>query len=149
VSFTYSGAASGTFSAAGPPSGPGTIYSATSGQRLSGGLYKVDAFMPTNGALGNHLSLNVRPGQSGAQAVPVNDAACPPEPCATGFVGLGLYVTVPIYLGDVYSFKSGEVRLTEASGSRLRGTFRGTAIHNSTGAVIQVENGNFDVPVGH
>lgn len=150
VSFTYTGAGGGTFSAAGnAPSftAPSTSTSWAVGYTDAGETYVV-ASKPRSGGLIDMAILRIQRTTAGSEPIdPTCDvdgaSACSGLMFALNFNGNG-------DTGDFFCFlSSGTVVVTEISGNRVKGTFSGsgscTAGAGGTPATFTVTGGTFDV----
>ena len=150
VSFTYTGAGGGTFSAAGnAPSfaAPSTSTSWAVGYTEAGETYVV-ASRPRTGGLIDMAILRVQRNTTGSEPI---DPACDVE---GGTACSGLMFSLNFNgngdTGDFFCFlSSGTVVVTEISESRIKGTFSGsgscTAGSGGTPAAFTVSGGTFDV----
>lgn len=150
MSFTYTGAGGGTFSAAGnAPSftAPSTSTSWAVGYTDAGETY-VAASKPRTGGLIDMAILRIQRTTAGSEPIdPTCDvdgvAACSGLMFALNFNGNG-------DSGDFFCFlSSGTVVVTEISESRIKGTFSGSgscaAGAGGTPAAFTVTGGTFDV----
>jgi hypothetical protein len=150
VSFTYTGAGGGTFSAAGDvPSfnAPSTSSSWAVGYTDAGETYVV-ASRPRTGGLTDLAVLRIQRTTTGSEPIdPACDvdgsAACSGLMFSLNFNGNG-------DTGDFFCFlSSGTVVVTEISEGRIKGTFSGsgscTAGAGGTPAAFAVTGGSFDV----
>lgn len=146
LTFTYSGATSGTFNAAGtPPSDESNKPWAVGVRDATDNTIGVLAVMPSS-AGGSHLAGLTFPDATGT----VNfDIDCAPGPTCASF-GIIFEITSGASTATLYcALEAGAVTVTTASEKRATGTFSGTGTcDNGTGTGqgnITITAGSFDV----
>jgi len=154
LSFTYTGARSGSYSVTGRYE-PRTSSFAKQPFAVGARSTQVGeeaaallSYLPVTSSTG-HMLLMGLPGVTGTGTFTFDSSACGDEPTVCPFALL-LFDTNPDLEEDdsqVFSFSSGTVNVTSSTGGHLRGTFSGTAETFFGDSVITVTNGTFDVPV--
>ena len=152
ISFDYSGVLNGKFRASGTPTRTSTAF-------LTSFFYATAmTYLPTEGTRAGTISI-VANDYSGAnygnfltfQGIPAKVTTVP----LGGTVGATLYLSLNwnsfrFGADSVFLLGSGELAVTEYSGTRVRGTFWGTANLSSRGNIrpdraITITNGRFDL----
>jgi hypothetical protein len=154
LSFTYSGARAGTYSASGRFQARSTSFAkqpfAIGARSSEAGVSEVAvlSYLPVTTSTGHMLLLGL-PGNSGTGSYSFDDSGCSGEDLDCAFALL-LFDTNPDLEEDdsqVFAFTTGTVNVTSNTSGHLRGTFSGTAETFFGDSVITVTNGSFDVPV--
>jgi len=153
LSFTYTGDASGSYTAAGLPTQPAPEYLAPTN-------YAAAMSYPAGSSRAGTLSIvaNDASGTKGGnmlliQGIPTRRTTVSLSSSVGGLLHMGLTWT-PSYFGSqlMYVLDAGELSVTEYSATRVRGTFRGTAFRYIRGSsdrtrTITITNGRFDLTV--
>ena len=154
ISFDYAGALNGKFRASGTPTRTNTAF-------LTSFFYATAlSYLPTDGTRAGTISI-VANDYSGANygnfltfgGIPARVTTVP----LGGTVGATLYLSLTWNSGrfgadSAIGFGSGELAVTEFTGRRVRGTFKGTANLFGNGNIredraITITNGRFDLPM--
>lgn len=155
MSFTYTGAESGSFAVTGLA---GPAQAGAVGVKFDGPprLLLVSGMQLRTSTQADYLDL-VLPEVSAPRTFSLADDCGPSiEACPIGFVGidqpLEFVLQDPETEPDqgLFVFTAGTVTVTMASATRIAGTFQGTAqtlTFQSTPRVITITNGKFDVPL--
>lgn len=147
VSFNYSGAEEGTFSAM--QAYEEDLHHKGIDQDHAVGIRTSDLFSLTawtSGSNGRLLLNLVLLNASDTGSYPVCTEGEMNGPCS-GFVFVpDLPAEGPASSG--WQSSGGSVEVSLLSNSRMRGTFSGTLVHTDTGSEIVIAHGEFDVPVG-
>jgi len=153
LSFSYTGDASGSYTATGLPTQPAPEYLAPTN-------YAAAMSYPAGSSRAGTLSIvaNDAAGAQGGnmlliQGIPTRRTTVSLSPAVGGLLHMGLTWT-PSYFGSqfMYVLDAGELTVTDYSPTRVRGTFRGTAFRYTMGSgdrtrAITITNGRFDLIV--
>ena len=149
LSFTYSGANSGTFSASGalPTSAAAQATSAWAAAQASATSEMfVAAASPRSGTTHDLVGIFIQRNTVGSDEV---DDACGFN-CTSVDLSIGLANSGSTFTAYCY-LTAGTVAITEKSASRMKGTFSGTGECTSSGGAptgaFTVTNGTFDVAI--
>lgn len=165
ISFDYSGSETGFFQATGRidpfRSGPYTDGAAVLRDRYAGfETMVVLGIQMQSSARADVLSLSF-PGVTTPQTIPLADIECPSgdAPCTLTLFGSSFGIDMPVASGPLvfffdaendYHFTGGTVTIESVTGTRMTGTFEGTAATrppSGSPQIITVTNGRFDVPI--
>lgn len=162
LSFTYRGAASGSFKASGELKlAAGTAPQPSTGAAafMPDSTLAVVAFRETGSGRGDGFSLLLGTVKS-TGTLTLNLLGCQqqsPGACRIGFfapdISAAELAATPdpaALLGKTYVLVLGEVKVTSISATRVKGTFSGTAFlanQQSLSGLLQISDGRFDVPV--
>lgn len=145
LKFRYSGARSGTYVAAGNPSGGGT--SAAYAQPTADGttVVRTSARNPDGSAVTVFLYF---PTPAAPTTIAVDWSECPRDGfCAGGQVFFSPATPSAITPSEQFGYSEGTIRITAAGAGRIRGTFGGRA-HAATGSgAVNIRDGEFDLPL--
>jgi hypothetical protein len=151
LSFTYTGARSGSYSATGTirrtsdttfARQPFAVAAKASFQGAS--FVSLLSYQPVTDQTG-HLVLFDLAGVTGPATFSL--APCDTPDCPFAAIAFDTDPNAGEDDSDLYVFDSGTLAVTSVSGGHLRGTFNGTATLLLGDATITVANGTFDVPL--
>lgn len=148
VTFTFSGAASGTYNATGtlPTGGNVTTSTWSAGfVSTSEGAVFVESATPGSASTHNFFFLSIARTTAGSAGV---DPNCSANVCTDLFFELGAPNSGTAEATQTCVLESGTVVITEITATRVKGTFSGTGTCvSSAGAIddINVTGGSFDV----
>jgi hypothetical protein len=153
LSFTYSGALSGTFNVTGQmPAGQSQMETTSwaTGEIIASGTdagtYVIAATPRTAGSTHDFLYIQADRTNTGTSTIDFDN--CTANVCSTVFVIFGFQNgTGTGYLQDCY-LQTGTITITEVTATRVKGTFSGTGLcFSQIGAQTSwtVTNGTFDV----
>lgn len=152
LSFTYSGARAGTFSASGELQQNSTSFVkqpfAVGVRSRQGNVSAISivSYLPVTSATGHMVLLGI-PEISGTGNIDLSGDNCT-SLCP---VALLLYDTNPDLEEEddsqLFGFVAGTVSVTSNSNGHLKGTFSGTAENFEGDSVLTITNGAFDVPI--
>lgn len=154
MSFTYSGALSGTFSANGKFTG--NLESSLNAGSLTigfrhpeNGLFGVNGYDITSGTRGN-MAVMVFEGTEKGRYTPGVPSECEPR-CATVMLyfnlDMGGGAQTPGSETRTFYFETGELNVTELDSKVVKGTFSGTAVEFLGTAELTITNGTFSAPI--
>ncbi|HEX8695379.1 MAG TPA: hypothetical protein VF746_23405 [Longimicrobium sp.] len=150
VTFDYSGALSGHFEARGPLSATSPATLAYAGAVGNASLSGLRAGMPRGNGRRNAVLL-----VGGFRWTPGQLRMCTPDnrvaPCFDMSAFFNLDLSGQVDLDEwlfVNSGGTGVVTVTDASATRVRGTFSMTLVNHNGAGTLTVRNGRFDVPLG-
>jgi hypothetical protein len=152
LSFTYSGARTGSYSASGTfkqtsssfvkqPFAVGVSSNTSGGSALA-----MVSYVPVTSSTGNMILLGIPNRTSGTVDL---DDSCTGTNTVCPFAAI-LFNTNPDLEEDdsqIFTFTSGQVNITSNTGKHVTGTFSGTAETLLGDSVITITNGTFDMPV--
>jgi hypothetical protein len=145
--FDYSGDVAGNFEALGTAEEtPSTTHAWAYAELGADNWVTVRAYRPhPDGSGGDHIDFAFQ-FVDGAQVFDWNK--CPAD---AGCAGGSVIFTEPTHplpeMEGVYNYSSGVIRITSASGARIRGGFAGTA--HGDGGQLTLSDGSFDLPLRH
>lgn len=146
VSFTYSGAVSGTYSATGAlPSGNFETTTWSAGVISQGAVF-VESATPASSSSHNFVFIAIPRTTTGSSPI---DPECSDNVCGEMFFELGAPNSGSANPTQTCILDAGTITITEITSSRVKGTFTGTAgtclSSNQTLGSFTVTNGSFDV----
>lgn len=152
LSFTYTGARIGSYSAQGTfqlqndstivkQSFAAGLKLVSNGQTAMGLL----SYVPLNPTTGNELIV-LFPGVSGAATIDLDPNNCTSQ-CPLALLAFDTDPNASEDNSQLFFFSSGSVNVSSTSNGRMKGTFNGTAETFAGDSVITVTNGSFDVPL--
>ena len=150
MSFTYSGAESGSFSVSGP-AGPRTT--GVTGVKFDGppNLLFVAGISMQTATTGDILELILSDVSAPRTLSLSEECDSTVDDCPLGFFGRNVDASGIGDPGDSpFIFTSGSVTVTLITGKRITGTFQGTAetlVLEGTRRVVTITDGKFDVPL--
>ena len=155
VSFTYTGARSGSYSASGEFERLGT--SSFVKKSFATGVNVNDASGPVIGILGyvpvtattGHQVVLVLPPVTGGETLEIDPTCETVTFCPLGLVSFDINPDTQFDDSEGYLFTGGTVHVTSATTDRVAGTFSGTAVDVTGTKTLTVTNGSFDVPILH
>ncbi|HEU4558470.1 MAG TPA: hypothetical protein VFS20_11495 [Longimicrobium sp.] len=146
--FTYSGARSGSFTAAGVPDPTSTSY-AYARPSSSGWMDVTTTWVRSNGS---RIRLSFAfPTPTRPTTVEFDWSECPADGFCPG--GIVIFTPPPPSITDesgedVFSFARGTIRITSVEGGRIRGIFSGRGNRQTAGGgTLMLSDGAFDVPI--
>jgi len=151
LSYTYTGARSGSYSANGEFQQNTTSFVkqpfAVGVRSQQAGLSAISivSYLPVTSTTGHMVLIGI-PELSGTGNIDLSGTSCS-SLCP---LALLLFDTNPDLEEDdsqLFGFTGGRVSVTSNSGGHLRGTFSGTAENFAGDSVITITNGAFDVPI--
>jgi hypothetical protein len=152
LSFTYTGARSGSYSATGSirrtsdstfARQPFAVGAKGSLQGTS--FVSILSYQPVTAETGN-MALFDLANVTGPTTLSLS-SACDADDCPFAAIVFDTDPNASEDESDFYLFESGTLNVTSVSGNHLRGTFSGTATEFFGDATITVTNGTFDVPL--
>ena len=152
LSLSYTGARSGTFSASGALEKAGA--SSFVKQEFAAGVKLTDAaqnyvgvvaYVPVTSTTGHEVVL-LFPSAAAGTTLDLTDT-CVGTACPLGVVAFDTNPDLADDNADPFFFSTGTLHISTISGSRITGTFSGTAEDFDGTRTITVTNGSFDVPL--
>lgn len=154
LSFSYSGARSGSYSASGK-------YEELNGNSFTKREFAVAttdnssgtpaiamlSYNPVSSTRGDlTLFAFTRPNSAGTIAV--DDDNCVSDDCPLGLFAFNVNPDVSSTTGETYYYLTkGTISVTAISSSNVSGTFQGKAVDLDSGDTLRVTNGSFNVPI--
>lgn len=151
LSFSYSGARSGSYNASGEYRPTATSFArqpfAVGSKGVQNGVafISVLSYQPVTTTTG-HVVIMLLPTVT-APATLSLDASCDTDQCPLAGVVFDTDPDVAEDESNLYVFDSGTLQVTSVSSGRITGTFSGTATEILSDSSITVTNGAFDVPL--
>jgi hypothetical protein len=153
VSFTYTGARSGSYSASGEFERVGTSSfvkkSFAAGVTLadpSGQYIGVLGYVPVTATTGNQAVL-VLPTVTGGETLTLDPTCESTTFCPLGLITFDLNPDAQVDDSEGFLFSDGTVHVTSVANGRIKGTFSGTAVDITGTKTLTVTSGAFDVPL--
>jgi hypothetical protein len=151
LSFSYSGARSGSFSASGEYRATTTSFVkqpfAVGSKGVENGVafISVLSYQPVTSTTGD-VAIVLLPNVTAPTTLSL-DSTCDTDACPLAAVVFDTDPDVDEDESDFYVFDSGTLQVTSVASGRITGTFSGTATEFLSDAAITVTNGTFDVPL--
>ncbi|HET7464941.1 MAG TPA: hypothetical protein VFJ82_27100 [Longimicrobium sp.] len=151
LSFTYSGARAGSYSASGEFQQNTTSFVkqpfAVGVRSQQGGVSAISivSYLPVTSTTG-HLVLLGIPEPAGTGSVDLSGNTCT-DLCPIALIAYDTNPDLDEDASQLFGFVTGVVNITSKSNGHLRGTFSGTAENFAGDSVITITNGQFDVPI--
>lgn len=153
VSFTYSGARSGSYSAKGEFEKVGTssfvkksFATGVSLRDANGDVIGILGYVPVTATTG-HQAVLVLPPVSGGETLEIDPTCEGVTFCPLGLITFDINPDEQFDDSEGYLFTGGTVHVTSVANNRLKGTFSGTAVDITGTQTLTVTNGSFDVPL--
>jgi hypothetical protein len=152
LSLSYTGVRSGTFSASGALQRQGTSgfvkQPFAAGVKLVSGSQNyvgIVAYLPVTATTGHQVILLFPSSPAGTNLTLTDD--CAVGVCPLGVVAFDTDPDAQVDESDPFAFSTGTLHISTISGSRISGTFSGTALDFEGTRQITVTGGTFDVPL--